>query len=300
MKEIETDFELDEDTLREIEEAALKEAGLDVGELDDDFLNEVRKEAGSISDDEIGDVDLDSLDIDFDDDLDDFDIGEVAPRSMPAVTPADSSKPAPPQEKINVRVTDELPEPKGADDAVERAKEEARSKARKQAKRKAVAKAQVAMRHRVAAASPHAASIDSLEKDLTKKPSSVVLPIVVVCLAILVAIIAGIAIVVKNLKTEAQNREEMKNVEPRKVLTDRHGNPITEEEQEAVKLYNEAFRVKKKNATLPNINNALAKLEQLKKEYPEYAKKMEKQIEAKEERLRKWKETLESFGPAPQ
>ena len=292
---VEADFELDDEMLKAIEKEALKEAGLDESDVGDDFLAEIKEGAAKGGDLDLDDFDLDDLDLDLDFDLE-----------------AKAKKPEHKKKKsgVSVRVDKEAPEPATATQKAKRAAyDKAKSSALSKKKRSAVAKARnvarvkLSARPRSKASLAQSAAVQQIEQELSQKQSQLAIVGVIGGIVFLLAVIGVFAIIVLNQEPTTtapagptiHYREGGRDAgAPDKKLS---------KNQLAVKMFNEINRNmrsirKGKGASKEKIEEELARLRQLRQKYPEYAQSRETALQKAETTLARWLEIYRDEGPS--
>lgn len=290
--EAEAEFELDEETLKMIEKAALEEAGLEDIDLGDDFLDDLKLEVMTDDDMTVGD-----------ENLEDTAQHERVVEPVPAATPASAPAPTPSTptpsapDPVQVRVV-EGGSTDATDDvcsAVQKAKREAYEKAKMAAldkrKNQVVAKARHAVRGKSHGDHGISSEMHQMEKQIVKKQGTLAIVGIVAGLIVLFAVVAIGAIIALSMKSDTPidgpTRTYKKNGQSTdNINTARAGNDV-----EATKLLNTVsgnFKKMRKGAGLSKegIQAELDRIAELREKYPDYATKREERIAELESQLK--------------
>jgi hypothetical protein len=276
---------LNDDLLKEIEEAALVEAGLDDIELDDDILKEIEQEA-------LASLDLDDDDFDFDEFDLDLDLDDEPAAEPVAEAPVYKPKPRPKSERTPRKRKAAPAKDNGADKdkAVERARQRALDKARGEAIGKAKRRASVKAKQ-VAARRSTAQSVRA-EVESEKQASKMMMMVVGGCVLILAIVGILLAVLAPDSKSPTPAPSAPDNggiVKPTKTAQE-----IAEEKFR--KFSRDLDKRVKAKQTPDNLKAAIAEIEAYKAANPEQATACDSMIARYQGLL----DRINSFSPGGQ
>ncbi len=293
-KEVEADFELDDDTLKLIEQAAMEEAGLEDLDLGDDFMADLQSEVMTDG------ADVDGLELD-DLDLGDLDISESKPKVAKPEPEVKKSA-----EEVKVRVVDDGNLDDDAEGAVQRAKREAYERAKQEAldrkKKMAVAKARHAVRIKGrSGVVGHASEMRQMEKQMVKKQDTLAMVGIIGGIILLFVVMGVGAVIAINLKPKPQALPAKKVYKQGGQVVDGPNAGVVNRNAEAMREFNKIVRNESrmrrgKNLSKANIEKELNRITMLRTNYPEFAAGRAQKLGEMEAKFKQWLELYTDPG----